>query len=198
LRIGIFGGTFDPPHVGHLILAMEAGDQLSLDRVLWVLTPEPPHKLDQPISLITQRLEMVATLIKGDPKFELSRVDIDRPGPYYALDTVRLLSKQFPQDTCYYLIGGDSLHDLPTWHLPEEFVATCDGLGVLRRPHDAVDMDEVEKAIPGITRKVHFLSSPQIEISAADIRSRIKKGRPFQYFLTPLVYEIISQRGYYL
>ncbi|MCX8025419.1 MAG: adenylyltransferase/cytidyltransferase family protein, partial [Thermanaerothrix sp.] len=90
-RLGIFGGTFDPPHVGHLILASEAADQLHLDRVLWVLTPDPPHKRGQPITPLAIRLKLVMAAIQEDPLFELSRVEIDRPGPHYAVDTLRIL-----------------------------------------------------------------------------------------------------------
>jgi nicotinate-nucleotide adenylyltransferase len=197
LRIGVFGGTFDPPHIGHLILAMEAGEQLALDQVLWVLTPNPPHKQGIPFSPIEQRIELVRAAIMGNPKFKLSRVEIDREGPYYALDTISLLGHQNPSDKLFYLMGGDSLHDLPGWHSPEAFVSTCYGLGVLRRPQDDVDMNGLEKLIPGIKNKVHFFSSPQVEISASEIRKRIKEGLCYQYFLPPKVYEIICKRRYY-
>ena len=116
MRVGIFGGTFDPPHVGHLILAEECRTQLRLDRLLWVVTNQPPHKLDQTLSPVEKRVEMVQLSIAGNSHFELSRVDIDRPGPHYAVDTVRLLQEQLPEAELFYLMGGDSLHDLPTWH----------------------------------------------------------------------------------
>ena len=93
-RIGIFGGTFDPPHVGHLILAMEASDQLELDRVLWVLTPDPPHKQGKKITAIETRIKMVQAAIDDDANFILSKVDINRPGPHYVLDTMRILHEQ--------------------------------------------------------------------------------------------------------
>ena len=111
-RLGIFGGTFDPPHVGHLILAMEAYDQLKLDRVLWVLAPNPPHKLGKKITDLDIRIEMVKAAINSDPMFEFSRVDIDRPGPHFVLDTMRILHEQKPDDELVFLMGGDSLHDL--------------------------------------------------------------------------------------
>jgi nicotinate-nucleotide adenylyltransferase len=197
LRIGVFGGTFDPPHIGHLILAMEAGDQLALERVLWVLTPDPHHKQGKLLSPFEQRIDLVKAAIEGDPKFEFSRVEIDREGPPYALDTICLLNQKYPLDIFYYLMGGDSLHDLPSWYSPAAFVGACHGLGVMRRPQDGVDMDELEKVVPGVKGKVHFFSSPQVEISAAEIRKRISNGRPYQHFLSPQVYDLICKRGYY-
>jgi nicotinate-nucleotide adenylyltransferase len=195
--IGIFGGTFDPPHLGHLILAAEAYDQLGLDSLLWVLTPDPPHKQGQQISGAEVRLQLVQAAICDNPRFELSRVDLDRPGPHFAVDTVRLLAKSFPQAEMIYLIGGDSLHDLPTWRLPLELVNEVDAFGVMRRPGDAVDLTHLEQELPGLTDKVRFVVAPLLEISASQIRQRIKTGRPFRYFLPQSVYDTIVASGLY-
>ena len=115
MRLGIFGGTFDPPHIGHLVLASEAYHQLKLDRLLWVLTPRPPHKPNQQITALEYRIEMVQAIVEDEPTFELSRVEIDRPPPHYAVDTVEILGKRFPGARLIYLVGGDSLRDLPLW-----------------------------------------------------------------------------------
>ena len=112
MRIGIFGGTFDPPHVGHLILAAEARDQLDLDCVLWVVTPDPPHKTTRALTPLETRLVMVHAAIDGDERFQISRIEIDRPGPHYSADTVRILAEEYPGSQLYYLMGGDSLRDL--------------------------------------------------------------------------------------
>lgn len=197
MRIGIFGGTFDPPHVGHLILASEAYDQLMLDRLLWVLTPDPPHKQGLFISPAAQRLQLVQAAIAGNPIFELSSVEIDRPGPHYAVDTVRLLREQFPGAELFYLIGGDSLRDMPAWSRPELLVEEVDGFGVMRRPGAEIDMAHLESILPGITAKTHFFTAPLLEISSTEIRQRIAGGRPFRYYLLPLVYELIVTRGLY-
>ena len=149
--IGIFGGTFDPPHLGHLILAAEARAQLGLDKLLWVLTPDPPHKQGQSIARIENRLEMVKLAIVDDPQFELSTVELTRPGPHYAVDTVQILARQNPGAKLVYLMGGDSLRDLPTWHRPAEFVSACQMIGVMRRPGDAVELPSLEKSLPGLT-----------------------------------------------
>ena len=197
MRIGIFGGTFDPPHIGHLILAAETRSQLNLDRLLWVLTPDPPHKQMQRITSLEQRLEMVMAAIRDDPQFELSRIEIDRPGPHYAVDTVRLLGELYPAAELVYLIGGDSLFDLPTWHRPREFIEECGQIGVMRRPGDAIDVDCLEAKLPGIRAKLAIITSPLLEISASEIRARISAGRPYRYYLPDPVYRIILTRSLY-
>src|SRR5690349_15629428 len=106
MRIGIFGGTFDPPHLGHLILAEEAQYRLRIDHLLWVLTADPPHKQGQPITRLEDRLALVHAAIDDNPAFELSRVDLDRPGPHFALDTVRIIGREHPEAELFYLIGG--------------------------------------------------------------------------------------------
>ncbi|HVN54734.1 MAG TPA: nicotinate-nucleotide adenylyltransferase [Anaerolineaceae bacterium] len=197
LRIGIFGGTFDPPHLGHLILAEEARDQLRLERLLWVLTPDPPHKQGQAVSAVSPRLELVQAAIGDNPAFELSRVDLDRPGPHYALDTVLRLQKQFPGADLVYLIGGDSLHDLPTWHCPRELLAACAALGVMRRPEDRINLGRLEREIPGISAKLEWIDAPLLEISSHEIRRRVAEGRPFRYYLPEKVYHLILAGGLY-
>ena len=196
-RIGIFGGTFDPPHLGHLILASEARTQLQLTRLLWVLTSQPPHKLEQPISPLEDRLAMLKLALKDEPDFELSKVDIDRPGPQYTLDTLNLIGHQNPKADLILLIGGDSLHDLPTWHLPEKIIAACHQIGVIRRPGDSIDLSSLENKIPGITDKVQFVDAPLLEIASHEIRERAAKGKSFRYYLLPSVFEyIISHKLY--
>jgi nicotinate-nucleotide adenylyltransferase len=180
-----------------MILADEAFVQLRLDRLLWVLTPDPPHKQNQEISPATQRLELVQAAIGDNPHFELSRVELDRPGPHYAVDTVKLMEAQYPQSEIYYLIGGDSLHDLVTWSRPRELVERVAGLGIMRRPGIEIEMGEIEKALPGITGKVVFIDTPLIEIASHEIRERIAGGMPYRYYVHPAVYELIRERQYY-
>ncbi|HVM71574.1 MAG TPA: nicotinate-nucleotide adenylyltransferase [Anaerolineales bacterium] len=196
-RFGIFGGTFDPPHLGHLILAAEARAQLGLDRLLWVLTPDPPHKQGQAIAALPHRLEMVRLAIVDDPLFEVSNVELDRPGPHYALDTMQILARQYPGAKLVYLMGGDSLRDLPTWHRPDEFLSACDLIGVMRRPGDAIDLAALEERLPGLRVKVRFVESPLLDISAHEVRRRIAEGRPFRYFLPVGVYKYICKEGLY-
>lgn len=197
MRIGILGGTFDPPHSGHLILASEALEQLNLDQVLWVLTPDPPHKQDQVITTLPDRLTMVELAIEGNPRFILSRVDIDRPPPHFAVDTMVILRQQSPEDEFYYLMGLDSLDDLPDWHMPVEFVQQCHYIAVMLRAGEHVDVPELEADIPGLSNRLIFLRTPIIEISGAEIRRRAYKGRPYRYFLPDKVYQYIQEKHLY-
>ncbi len=196
-RIGLFGGTFDPPHLGHLILASEAQFQLELTRLLWTLTPEPPHKQDQPITSIEHRLAMVNLAIADNPSFELSRAELDRPGPHYTLDTIKLVAEQNPDAEIVPVIGGDSLHDLPTWHHPQELLYACHWVGVMRRPGESANLEELERELPGISAKVHYVDAPLLEIASREIRSRISNGRPFRYYLPDPVYHYINQHHLY-
>jgi nicotinate-nucleotide adenylyltransferase len=198
MRIGIFGGTFDPPHVGHLILAAESRDQFMLDRLLWVITPVPPHKLErQDITPLAHRLEMVRLMLEREGCCEISRVEIDRPGPHYAVDTVSLLCKQFPGADLYYLMGGDSLKDLPSWKDAKRLVNLLAGFAVMGRPGARVDLAGLELLLPGIQKKVVFIDAPLLEISSSHIRERISLGRQFRHFLTPPVWEYILSNNLY-
>ena len=195
--MGILGGTFDPPHIGHLILASEAQAQLGLERVLWVLTPFPPHKQNQPITPLQQRLEMLQAALGDDPVFMLSRVDIEREPPHYAVDTVQILQASSPDAELIYLMGSDSLGDLPTWHTPDAFVRACAAIGVMHRPGVQVDLVRVQEAVPGLNEKVLFFETPWLQISSSDIRKRVKDGCPYRYFLPRPVYEVIARLGLY-
>ena len=197
-RIGIFGGTFDPPHFGHLILAAEAQYQLKLDVLLFVLTPDPPHKQDHTLTDLDDRIAMLSAAIEGNDGFDLSRVDIDRPGPHYTADTLHILRRQRPGDTLIYLMGGDSLEGLLVdWHRPEEFVEACDRIGVMRRPQDDLDLAPLERAFPGITAKIEFIEAPLLEIASSQIRRRVREGRPYSYYLPEAVRRVIAERGIY-
>jgi nicotinate-nucleotide adenylyltransferase len=195
--IGIFGGTFDPPHLGHLILAAEALSQLQLDRMLWVLTPQPPHKPERPITALPHRLEMLKRALSAAPEFELSTIEIDRPGPHYTLDTVDLLQARYPSARLVLLIGGDSLRDLPTWSRPDELITAVKAFGVMRRPGDQIDLQTLEQSLPGLGAKVRFVDAPQLEISSSTIRQRIANGGHFRYYLPTGVYDYIQQNNLY-
>lgn len=194
---GIFGGTFDPPHLGHLILASESLSQLELNRLLWVLTPDPPHKPGQPITLLAQRLEMLHLAIADEPRFEICQAEINRPGPHYTVETLRLLKEQEPSRELVFLMGGDSLRDLPTWREPAEIVRLCHVLGVMRRPGDAVDLSTLDGQIPGLSAKVRLVDVPLLEISSSQIRERVAKSASYRYYLHPRVYDYILENGLY-
>jgi nicotinate-nucleotide adenylyltransferase len=196
-RLGLFGGTFDPPHMGHLILASEARSQLELTRVLWTVTPDPPHKQDQFITPLEHRVAMVKLAIQDDPSFELSDIEFNRPGPHYTVDTIRLLAQQNPDAEIVPILGGDSLHDLPTWHQPEEIVYAAHWVGVMRRPGEEPNLSDLEREIPGITSKVHYVNAPLLEIASREIRTRIEEGRPYRYYLPEPVFDYIVEHSLY-
>jgi nicotinate-nucleotide adenylyltransferase len=196
-KIGLFGGTFDPPHIVHLILASEAAYQFGLSHLYWVLTPDPPHKPDQVITPLMNRLEMLQLVIADNPMFEISRLEIDRPGPHYTVDTVRLLAEQQPDADIVLLLGGDSLRDLPTWHSNAELVEAVSKIGVMRRPGDPFDMPALEVQIPGLTEKVVFIEALLQNLSSREIRRRIMNGEVYRYYVLPSVYDYIMEHDLY-
>ena len=180
-----------------LILASEAHAQLKLARLLWVLTPVPPHKLNQPISSLDHRLAMVKLALKGESAFELSMIEVERSGPHYTLDTIRVFSSRYPNADLILLLGGNSFRDLPTWHRPTDLVAACHQIGVMRRPGDSIDMASLEKKIPGLNSKVKFVEAPLLEIASSEIRRHAARGLPFRYYLLPAVYQYIQKHNLY-
>ena len=196
-RVGLFGGTFDPPHVGHLILAAEAKSQLELTRVLWTVTPDPPHKQDQTITSLEHRLAMVKLAIEDNPSFELSDIELNRPGPHYTIDTIKLLAEQNPEVEIVPIIGGDSLNDLPTWYQPREILYAAHWVGVMRRPGEEANLQALERELPGISSKIHYVDAPLLEIASREIRERAATGKPFRYYLPEHVFEYIEQHHLY-
>ena len=197
-RVGILGGTFDPPHMGHLILAEEARDQLNLDMVLFVPAGDPPHKRDRRLAPAEHRVAMVSLAIADNPAFFLSRVDVDRPGPHYTVDMVRLIRAQYPPPVkLYFLMGFDSQADLPNWHKPEELVAMCH-LVALTRFDVALDWNYLESRLPGIRKRVRILDMPELEIASHVIQARVRAHRTIRYQVPPAVEAYIYKHRLYL
>jgi nicotinate-nucleotide adenylyltransferase len=197
-RIGVFGGTFDPPHNGHLLLASEALTGLNLDRVLWVITPDPPHKQGRIISPLPFRLRLLQAALQDHPEFEISLVDANRAGPQYAVDTLRILQTENPGAALYYLMGGDSLHDLPNWYRPDELLHLTAGLGVLRRPDDQVNLNDLNDRLSGLKEKVSFIQVPAQKISSTILREKIRTGLPVEEDLPEAVLRMIRHEKQYL
>lgn len=196
-RIGLLGGTFDPLHIGHLILAEEARDQLDLSVVYFVPAGDPPHKQGRRLAPVDDRLAMIERAIAGNPAFRPSRVDADRSGPHYTLDTVRIFQAQLPPGgELYFLMGYDSLAELPTWHQPAELVAACH-LVALTRYNVPLDWTYLETRLPGIREKVTLLDMPELEIASHQIQARIRAGRSIRYLAPEAVGRYIEERGLY-
>jgi nicotinate-nucleotide adenylyltransferase len=191
-RVGILGGSFNPIHVGHLIQADEARARLDLDRVLFVLAKAPPHKSAAALLDQGQREDLLRLALDGAPRFEVSRIEIEREGPSYTIDTLRDLRAAHAAGTeIHFLMGADSLIDLASWREPEEIMKLA---RVAVFPRAGYDPNGVS---PEIRRKVTLLDAPTIEISSEAIRARIRAGRPFRYMLPHAVWRRIEERGLY-
>ncbi len=197
MRIGILGGTFDPPHIGHLVIAEEARSALSLARVYFVPARQPPHKLDQQVTPLEDRLAMLRLAVDDNPFFTISLVEANRPGPSYTVDTIRELRKEFPPFTeIFFIEGMDSLAALPTWHHPEELIQLC-YLAVLKRPGFEADLDALEAVVPGVKSRVVFIPAPELEISSHELQSRCRAGHSLEYLVPKGVDEYIAEHHLY-
>ncbi len=197
MKIGYFGGTFDPPHLGHMILAAEAFYQLELDSLQWILTPFPPHKNSMPITPVEGRLEMLKLVVDKHPGFEISSVDLERDPPHYAADTVEILRAENPTSELVYLIGEDSLFDLPDWYAPNRFLDNVDQLAVALRPKINSDLTKLESSLPGLREKIYYLSDTMLQISSSFIRERIRNSGPVRHLLDLEVYQYLVENELY-
>ena len=196
-RLGVLGGTFDPIHHGHLVAAQEAQYQLGLDLVLFVPAGNPPHKPARPISAAAHRLRMVELAIAGRSDFALSRVDLDRPGPCYTVDTLALLREEWGSGPTFFFIeGADSLAEITTWYRPQRLIQLSE-LAVVRRPGVELDLDRLETELPGLGQRVHWVRMPQLEISSSELRVRVRDGRPISYLLPESVEAYVREQGLY-
>lgn len=196
-RIGVLGGTFDPIHIGHLAAAEDAAWSLSLDRVLFVPNRQPPHKVGQPVTDTADRVAMVALAIAENPLFELSRIELGRPGPSYTLDTLRELQTHLPGAELYFLVGCDALSELHTWHEPRRILNEFHVVMMDRPTGQAADWSTAERHFPDIRRRMQVIHVAQLEISSRDIRWRVREGRPIRYQVTLPVESYIRDRGLY-
>ena len=197
-KVGVLGGTFDPIHVGHLILAEEARDQLGLSIVYFVPAGDPPHKRDRKLAPVEDRLEMITLALAGNRRFEASRVDADRPGPHYTIDMVQVFQQQLPPNgELYFLMGYDSLAELPQWHEPAQLLAACH-LVALTRYDVPLDWGHLEQALPGVRERVTLLDMPELEIASHQIQQRVRVERSIRYLVPDSVCRYIEARRLYL
>lgn len=198
MRLGILGGTFDPVHVGHLIVAEHLREALRLQKFLFVLAADPWHKTGHEITAAADRLAMLELALQGDPNLEVSRVDIERPGPTYSVDTVADLRRLYgPKALFLFFVGIDSLLTLPTWHEPARLLEVCRVFAMRRPGYRRVPWMGLEEKLPGIRERVNVVDVPQIEISSTDIRERIADGRTIRYLTPDAVREYIESHGLY-
>jgi nicotinate-nucleotide adenylyltransferase len=194
--LGLLGGTFDPPHLGHLILAEIAYEALGLSRVLFLPAADPPHKSITPITDVKHRLAMLKAAIAGNPHLAISDVDMTRPGPQYTVDSLAILRRQFPDSDLYFLMGGDSLREIPSWRDPSGIIAQA-RLAVMRRPGTVIDLSGLEASLPGATDRVVFVDAPVIGVAATALRERVRLGQSIRYQVPEAVEWYIVAHGLY-
>lgn len=194
----MLGGTFDPIHYGHLAIAEDCLAQLSLDEVLFLPAGDPPHKQHRPISPADDRVAMVDLAIADNPSFRLSRIDVDRPGPSYSVDTVWALREQLGSEVrIFFIVGADSLADLPRWREPERLARLCQIVAVNRPGHPWPDPSRLEGVIPDAARRIITLTTPGVDVSASELRRRVAQGKPIRYLVPDVVLAYIRERRLY-
>jgi nicotinate-nucleotide adenylyltransferase len=196
-RLGILGGTFNPPHVGHLVCAQEAVDRLGLDAVLLMPVNSPPHKEIEADPGVEHRLAMCRAAIDGDARLRVSLCELERPGPSFTVDTLRVLHAEHPEDELTWIMGGDMAHSLLTWKEPDAILSLA-RLGVAER--EEVRREHILEALislPGVPERVEFFDMPRIDLSSSRLRGRVHEGRPIRYLVPDAVRAHIEQEGLY-
>lgn len=198
MKLGVLGGSFDPIHYGHLIAGEEARAALKLSRVIFLPAGQPPHKLHRVLSPAEVRLEMVDIAIASNPHFESSRVDIDRPGPHYTVDTVGILRDQLGvRAEIFFIVGLDSLLEMGSWREPDRLLRLCWLVGVTRPGYEGVDLARLDPRIRRWASRIIVLPIPELNISSSNLRQRVRDGRPIKYQLPEGVEEYIYAKGVY-
>lgn len=198
MRIGLFGGTFDPIHIAHLIVAEEVRLAAALDQVLFIPASRPWLKADRDIAAPEHRLQMVRLAIASNPFFEVSTAELDRPGPSYTVDTVEAMRRSArPGDELYFIAGADALADMPRWKDPSRLMTLCRIIAVERPGAAPVNPEALIAFIPGVCGCITPIKVPQMDISSTMIRDRVRKGLPVRYLVPPEVERYILEHRVY-
>jgi nicotinate-nucleotide adenylyltransferase len=196
LRVGILGGAFNPPHLGHLVCAQEAMAQLELERVVFMPVGEAPHREIPGDPGAEARLEMVELAVADDDRFETSRVELDREGPSYTADTLEQLAKESPDDELFLILGGDQAAALAAWHEPEKVLERAT-VAVFERVHWGRNAIGIKIGrLPGAER-VRYLDMPLIQVSSSAIRRRVSEDAPIRYLVPDRVGDYIRKNNLY-
>lgn len=193
-RLGILGGTFDPIHIGHLVMASYAIDALNLDKVWFMPAQTPPHKHHH-ITAVEHRVAMCQLAIQLDSRFAFSDLDLRGDAPSYTSDLITHLHETLPTTDLFFLIGADSLASFATWHEPETILMHA-SLGIAERPGTTID-DQVRESVPGLADRIHEFDSPLIELSSSEIRDRRGRRSSITYLVPEMVEDYIVERGLY-
>ena len=196
MRVGILGGAFNPPHVGHLVCAQEALVQLELEKVVFMPVGQAPHREIEHDPGAEARLEMVELAAGDDGRFETSRAELDRPGPSYTADTLRDLCSKAPDDELFLILGGDQAAALPRWHEPETVLSLATVAVVERSNWSRNAIGITIGRLPGAER-IRYLDMPVMQISSSSIRRRVREGLPIRYLVPDKVATYIETNGLY-
>ena len=204
-RWGILGGTFDPIHLGHLAIAEAAREELGLERVLFVPAAVPPHRAEAPGASAADRAAMVGLAIAGAPAFALSRIELDRAGPSYTVDTLAALTTggaidgppPGPRRELWFILSAEAFADLPTWHDAARILDLCRLVVLPRAGHPEPDLPDLEDRLPGVTARTVVLDGPHIRISASEVRARAAAGLSVRYLVPDAVAAYIADHSLY-
>lgn len=195
-RVGVFGGTFDPVHNGHLHIARTLRQALQLDRLIWVPAGHPPHKTGQIVSNDIDRLTMLELALQNEPGNEISTIELHRTGPSFTADTLEHLRDCMAPAKLVFLMGEDSLRDLPNWRDPDRILQAAD-VAVAGRPGIDVDLNAIELALPALKGRAHIVPIRELSISSTEIRSLVAAGEPIDGLVPAAVAGYIEAHGLY-
>jgi nicotinate-nucleotide adenylyltransferase len=199
MKIGVLGGTLDPIHIGHIKVAEEATAALNLGEVIFMLAGQPWLKINNAISPAEHRVEMARLALAGKPRFRLSTMEIERPGPTYTVDTMAELSHELgPEHELFFILGWDNLAQLPRWREPSRLIKLCRLVAVPRVGSPDVDLASLDAAIPGLSQRVILLDPPRIDINASEIRQRVREGLSIHHLVPEAVEKYIKEHKLYL
>jgi nicotinate-nucleotide adenylyltransferase len=197
-RTGIFGGTFDPPHIGHLWLAALAAESVQLDRVLFMPASQPPHKRLRGMTGAADRLLMTRLAIEGDPTFELTAIEMEREGPSYTVDSIEELERLYGEGERLFLImAADSLAEVETWREPHRLLERTEWVVGPRAGTALPDSAALERRFGAAASRIHLLSGPSLDVSSSEIRRRVAARKTIRYLVPRRVEELIVARGLY-
>ena len=197
MRIGILGGTFDPIHLGHLIIAEEVRIKLGLNEIIFIPTGQPWLKVDHSVTPAIQRTEIVRLAIEDNPHFKLCTLEVERTGPSYSVDTVAALREQLGAHPLFFILGSDSIAELHLWKEPCRLVQMCKLVVVPRVGLSPPDLKSLERSIPGVSDRVIQLDAPVIDISSSEIRQRLAQGLSVRYLVPDEVGRYIARKELY-
>jgi nicotinate-nucleotide adenylyltransferase len=197
VRVGLLGGTFNPPHIAHLVCAQEAWSQLALDRVLLVPAHTPPHKEAEDDPGVEARVELCELAVDGDPRLGVSRVEADVPGASWTVDTLKRLHERHPEHALTFIVGGDMARSLPSWREPEAILELAE-LGVAERGDvRRGDIVEALAGLRGAAERIRFFDMPRVDVSSTLVRRRAAAGQPIRYLVPDQVAAAVQRTGMY-